>query len=217
MDQTPNRRLGYAVCEEKLVHEYNWMVNVSEFKVGLVLSIKDCGSCAKTKGKILKECSIRISPEEENDGENAVITVVTSASNVREGSRVVVAPVGCLVRNEEGEEVTVKRANVGGSISEGILCDSSMLGWSGGAKGVAVQIPDTYPIGSSPPTTKPRMDSATTNSTDDNKSSAVQGLFEKKLTKEEKKKAAEERRRKKKEGISSSKVQTEEDQGIIES
>lgn len=192
------------------------MVDVSQFKVGLVLSVKDCGSCAKTKGKVLKECSIKISPEEDYDGDNTVITVVTSASNVREGSRVVVAPVGSTVRNEEGEEITVKRVNVGGSISEGILCDSPILGWSGGAKGVAVQVPDTYPIGSSPPTTKPRMDSAT-NSSNDNQSSPVQGLFQKKLTKEEKKRAAEERRRKKKEGSSCSQEQTEDDQGVIES
>lgn len=192
------------------------MVDVSQFKVGLVLSVKDCGSCAKTKGKVLKECSIKISPEENCDGDNSVITVVTSASNVREGSRVVVAPVGCTVMNEEGEEITVKRATVGGSISEGILCDSSILGWSGGAKGVAVQVPDTYPIGSSPPTTKPRMDSATNNS-NDIQSSPVQGLFQKKLSKEEKKKAAEERRKKKKEGSSRSQEQTEDDQGVIES
>mmetsp|Transcript_3639 Transcript_3639/g.5429 ORF Transcript_3639/g.5429 Transcript_3639/m.5429 type:complete len:176 (-) Transcript_3639:999-1526(-) len=169
------------------------MIDVSAYKVGLIVQIKDCGSF-KTKGKILRECLIRINPDDEAD----LTSVVTSAANVREGSRVVVAPEGSIVWNEEGEEVTVKKANVGGSVSEGMLCDSAMLGWSGGAKGVAVQVPESFSIGSSPPASKPRMDQ-----TNDDVVPAVevQGLFEKKLTKEEKKKVAEERRRRKKEGI----------------
>lgn len=98
----------------------------------------------------------------------------------------------------------MKKATVGGSVSEGMLCDSAMLGWSGGAKGVAVQIAESFDIGSPPPASKPRMDQ-----TNDDAPPAVevQGLFEKKLTKEEKKKAAEERRRRKKEGIPSSEGQ----------
>ena len=58
------------------------MIDVSAYKVGLIVQIKDCGSC-KTKGKLLRECQIRINPNDEAD----LITVVTSAANVREGSR----------------------------------------------------------------------------------------------------------------------------------
>lgn len=125
------------------------------------------------------------------------ITVVTSASNVREGSRVAVAPVGSQVLAEDGSEITVQRTAVGGVTSEGMLCDSRMLGWVGGAAGVAVQIPDSIEIGACPPNEKPRV-----NFEKDKESEIpaveVKPLFEKKLTKEEKKKLAEEKRKAKK-------------------
>jgi tRNA-binding EMAP/Myf-like protein len=55
------------------------MVDISEYKVGVLLSVEDCG---KTKsGKALKACKVNIGDE------SNPITVVTSASNVREGSR----------------------------------------------------------------------------------------------------------------------------------
>jgi hypothetical protein len=76
-------------------------------------------------------------------------------------------------------------------MSDGMFCDSRMLGWSGGATGVAAQIPDSVKIGSAPPARKPRPIEA---ETDEPKVAEAQGLFEKKLTKEEKKKFAEERR-----------------------
>lgn len=69
-----------------------------------------------------------------------------------------------------------------------------MLGWAGGAEGVAAQIPDSIGIGAPPPTTKPRHGPIATTDIPP-PSSAVQGLFEKKLTKEEKKKLAEEKRK----------------------
>jgi hypothetical protein len=65
------------------------------------------------------------------------VAVVTSASNVRTGSRVIVALAGTSIITGEGEEVTVQRTSVGGVTSDGILCDSRMLGWSGGGSGVA--------------------------------------------------------------------------------
>jgi hypothetical protein len=106
-----------------------------------------------------------------------------------------VVPVGESFETEEGEVVTVKKTAVGGVMSEGVLCDSRMLGWSGGAAGVAAQIPDSVEIGSAPPDSKPRPK----DSTDEGASSTeVQGLFEKKLSKEEKKRLAKEKREAKK-------------------
>jgi hypothetical protein len=108
--------------------------------------------------------------------------------------RVAVAPAGSSFLDGEGSMQEVTKATVGGIVSEGMFCDSRMLGWSGGAQGVAAQIPDSCEIGSAPPATKPRPGGAG----GDNVSSAessVAGLFEKKLTKEEKKKLAEERRK----------------------
>jgi hypothetical protein len=106
--------------------------------------------------------------------------------------RVAIAPVGSKVLTDEGEEMVVKKTAVGGVTSEGMFCDSRMLGWSGGAVGVAVQIDDSFAIGSSPPPTKPRPKIA---DEEELPKVEVQGLFEKKLTKEEKKALSDERRK----------------------
>ena len=105
--------------------------------------------------------------------------------------RVAVAVVGSTVLNDEGEEMPVKKTSVGGVMSQGMLCDSRMLGWSGGAVGIAAQMPDDLELGSSPPLCKPRLHQKET----ELPASQVEGLFEKKLTKEEKKKLAEEKRK----------------------
>jgi poly(3-hydroxybutyrate) depolymerase len=110
-------------------------------------------------------------------------------------SRVVVAPVGSSFVDAQGAEVAIVKTSVGGVMSEGILCDSRMLGWSGGGVGVAAQVPVSIPIGSPPPATKPRPeDEAAASATTDPSSDAAGGLFEKKLSKEERKKLAAEKR-----------------------
>lgn len=159
------------------------MVYHTEYKVGLVLKINDCGG---KSGKSFKACQVNLGDE------SNPITVVTSAANVREGNRVAIAPVGSKVLTDEGEEMVVKKTAVGGVTSEGMFCDSRMLGWSGGAVGVAVQIDDSFAIGSSPPPTKPRPKIA---DEEELPKVEVQGLFEKKLTKEEKKALSDERRK----------------------
>jgi hypothetical protein len=112
--------------------------------------------------------------------------------------RLVVAVEGSKFINEEGEEILVKKTAVGGVMSEGMFCDSRMLGWSGGAEGVAAQIPDSVDIGSAPPVTKPRSKTVVQFEKEkepDVPAVEVKPLFEKKLTKEEKKKLAEEKRK----------------------
>lgn len=107
-------------------------------------------------------------------------------------ARLVVAPVGSVILDETGEEVAVKSTTVGGVMSEGMFCDSSMLGWTGGAVGVAAQMPESFEVGSAPPAQKPRLDPS---KTEDARAGAFsEGLFERKPTKEEKKRIAEERR-----------------------
>jgi tRNA-binding EMAP/Myf-like protein len=59
------------------------MVDRSEYKVGVVLSIEDCGNC-KGSQKALKKALVNF-----GDASNPV-TVVTSATNIREGSRYVI-------------------------------------------------------------------------------------------------------------------------------
>jgi hypothetical protein len=105
-----------------------------------------------------------------------------------------VAPAGSSVLDDEGEMLQVKKASVGGTVSEGMLCDSYMLGWKGGGRGMAAILPDSFEIGSTPPDSKPRGKEAKKES-DVDSAPAAPGLFEKKLTKEEKKKIAEEKRR----------------------
>ncbi|KAL7581436.1 hypothetical protein ACA910_022017 [Epithemia clementina (nom. ined.)] len=156
---------------------------LQEYRVGVILSVEECG---KSKG--LRACQINIGDE------GNPVTVVTSASNVRVGSRVAVAPVGSKVIDEQGEEMEIKSTTVGGVVSDGMLCDSRMLGWAGGAAGIAAQIPESIAIGEAPPSTKPRKDSAVAAPSEES-AAEVQGLFEKKLTKEEKKKLAEERKK----------------------
>jgi len=168
------------------------MPDLSQYKVGVVQSVKPC---SKGGGKPLKACQVNVG----NDA--GPITVVTSASNVREESRVAVAPIGSKIIDETGEEVVIQKTAVGGVMSEGMFCDSRMLGWVGGAAGLAVQIPESVPIGAPPPSEKPRSDKAVQFEKEkepDVPAVEVKPLFEKKLTKEEKKKLAEEKRKAKK-------------------
>lgn len=163
------------------------MPDRSEYKVGVIVSLEEL---PKKGGKPLRACSVNI-----GDDANP-ITVVTSAANVRDNSRIVVAPVGSTVLDESGEEMEIKKTSVGGVMSEGMLCDSQMLGWKGGAHGVAATVPDSFELGSPPPSEKPRPKGAGGDSGGVGDLVELPGLFEKKvkLTKEQKKAAAEERK-----------------------
>eukprot|EP00959_Pyramimonas_sp_CCMP1952_P311728 6523585-Pyramimonas_sp.AAC.2 len=116
-------------------------------------------------------------------GSGTDLQIVTNAPNVSEGKRVVVANVGskdCVkdylrtlleipsrpiylmpVVSQQvrmnGDETEVKKVAVGGVPSEGMLCDSPMLGWVGGGAGNAALVPDTFAVGSCPPPKRPRM------------------------------------------------------------
>lgn len=172
------------------------MADISEYRVGLILAVSEADGSSKKAGKSLKVCSIDMGA-----GGADPITVVTSAPNVREGSRVAVAPVGSTVMTEEGDELQITKTVVGGVASEGMLCDSRMLGWSGGAAGIAVQIPDSIPLGSPPPSSKPRMGGGGGGGDDTPAvptGPVADGLFAPKLSKEEKKKLAAEKRAAKK-------------------
>ena len=164
------------------------MPDRSLYKVGVVQSIEEL---PKKGGKPLRACQVDVGGDEP-------ICVVTSAANVRENSRIVVAPVGSSVTDYSGEEMEIKKTSVGGVMSEGMFCDSQMLGWKGGAVGVAATVPESFAIGSAPPDEKPRPKGAGGSDGDAPPPADLPGLFEKKvkLSKEEKKKAAEERRAK---------------------
>mmetsp|Transcript_4413 Transcript_4413/g.5102 ORF Transcript_4413/g.5102 Transcript_4413/m.5102 type:complete len:178 (-) Transcript_4413:311-844(-) len=166
---------------------YDW---ISDYKVGIVESIEESGG----KGtKALKVCKFNI-----GDDSNT-LQVVTSATNVRKGSRLVVAPIGSTVLGSNGEGMSITKTTVAGHISEGMFCDSKMLGWDGGTGGIAARMEDSLPLGSPPPLNKPRPNGGVVNaSSEELPESTVEGLFEKKLTKEEKKALAKIKREAKK-------------------
>ena len=169
------------------------MVDRSSYKVGVVLTVEEVsGKKGGSNNKPLKVCRIDIGSSEEEGG----IPVVTNAPNVREGSRIVVAPAGSEVINDQGEEITLTKTSIAGHESWGMICDSKLMGWSGGAEGIAVQIPDDFPIGSTPPSSKPRPKGQQEEAVP--AGPVTDGLYERKLTKEEKKKLAAEKRAAKK-------------------
>ena len=90
-------------------------------------------------------------------GDSKILTIATNAPNIREGTRTCVAMVGTSIEIAGAVEI-VKKTSVGGVLSEGMICDSVMLGWAGGAAGLAVQIPPSFQLGDAAPTSKPRMD-----------------------------------------------------------
>ena len=119
---------------------------------------------------------------------------LSSRPNVREKSRLAVAPVGSTVLSSSGEGMLITKSSVGGVMSEGMFCDARMLGWAGGTEKIAAQMDPGIALGSPPPPNKPRPQHE--NSADAAlPESQVEGLFAKKLTKEEKKKLAEEKRK----------------------
>mmetsp|Transcript_20362 Transcript_20362/g.26259 ORF Transcript_20362/g.26259 Transcript_20362/m.26259 type:complete len:178 (-) Transcript_20362:301-834(-) len=157
---------------------------IADYRVGVVESIQESGG----KGtKALKICKVNI-----GDPDN-LITVVTSAPNVRAQSRLAVAPVGSTVITPQGEGMLIAKTSVSGVMSEGMFCDSKMLGWDGGSEGIAAQIDESVALGASPPLNKPRPQHETVETV--LAESQVKGLFEKKLTKEEKKKLADEKKK----------------------
>ena len=159
------------------------MPNYSNYVVGVITSI--------TEMKVpLRWCQIDV-------GGDSPVTVVTNAGNVRLSSRVVVAMIGAVVPSTADEETgtVITKTTVGGVQSEGMLCDAKMLGWNNN-EGVAVYLDDSFPVGASPPDSKPGARAAVEEAVAD----AGPGLFEKKMSKEEKKAAAAAKRAAKKAG-----------------
>jgi tRNA-binding EMAP/Myf-like protein len=92
-----------------------------------------------------------------NIGESEEVTIVTNASNIRLDTKTVVATIGTDLEYD-GETITIKKTNVGGVQSSGMICDSVMLGWSGGSAGTCVNLQNfpEFKIGDPAPREKPR-------------------------------------------------------------
>lgn len=162
------------IAERESKQLANNMVDISEYKVGVIVSLEELSS--KSGGKSLRLCMVNVGNDDD------LVPVVTSAPNIREQSRVAVALAGSTVLTDDGDELKLQKTTVGGKMSHGMLCDSKMLGWSGGASGVAVQIPDDIDIGSSPPSTKPRPKGTADDGGAAEAGPVTGGLFERKLS-----------------------------------
>ena len=68
-----------------------------------------------------------------------------------------VVPAGAEPEADGGQGVEVKKASVSGNASAGMLCDSPMLAWTGGAAGVPAKIDgfDFIELGGVPPINRP--------------------------------------------------------------
>jgi len=119
----------------------------SNYVVGVVLNVE-----------ALKKDLKKVVVDVKGSGEG--VQIVTNAKYIEAGWKVVVAlekaivPAGASV--EDGDGVEVKKTSVGGVMSHGMLCDSAMLNWTGGAKGFVQQLPDDSEVGSAPPASRPR-------------------------------------------------------------
>lgn len=128
----------------------------SHYKIARVLQVE-----AIPKSKDLKKVLVDVVGDGKE--ENAV-PIVTNAKYIEVNWLVVVAleravvPAGALV-GEDPEAIEIKATAVGGVRSRGMLCDSPMLRWTGGAKGIVQQLPDNgeFLVGGRPPETRPRI------------------------------------------------------------
>jgi tRNA-binding EMAP/Myf-like protein len=123
------------------------------FRIARVLSVEPI-----LKQKELKKVMVDIHGTGDID---AAVQIVTNAKYVDVGWIVVVAlenavvPAGASLEDDI-DVVCVKPCAVGGIMSHGMLCDSPMLSWTGGAKGAIQQLPEGFIVGDMPPPCRPR-------------------------------------------------------------
>ena len=71
-------------------------------------------------------------------GADAPLAIVCGAPNVAAGQKVVVAPVGTLLYDKQGETFKIKRAKIRGEVSEGMLCAEDEIGLGDAHEGILV-------------------------------------------------------------------------------
>lgn len=127
----------------------------NNYVIGKVLKVE-----AIPKQKELKKILVDVTGECD---EAKAVQIVTNAKYIEPNWLVVVAmenavvPAGAVI-GEDPDALQIKATSVGGVKSYGMVCDSPMLKWVGGAKGVVQQIPESagFKVGDKPPATRPR-------------------------------------------------------------
>jgi phenylalanyl-tRNA synthetase beta chain len=79
-------------------------------------------------------------------GGPALLPVVCGASNVAEGQKVVVAPVGATVHPTHGDAFPIKKAKIRGEASEGMICAEDEIGLGTSHEGIMV-LPEDAVVG----------------------------------------------------------------------
>lgn len=126
----------------------------SNYRIGNVLSVEPIA-----KQKDLKKVMVDVNGDSE---EGSAVQIVTNAKYIEVGWKVVVAlenaivPAGSAL-DEDPDAIRIKATAVGGVMSRGMLCDSPMLKWTGGAKGMVQQLPESFKIGDAIPSARPRV------------------------------------------------------------
>ena len=148
-------------CGEEFVKSNGGADIYNNFQVAKVLKVEPIA-----KQKDLKKILVDITGDEDV---NTAIQIVTNAKYIEENWLVVVAlenaivPAGAVL-GDDPEAVQVKPCSVGGVKSHGMVCDSPMLNWTGGAKGVVQQLPESdesgtvlFKVGDKPPSARPQQ------------------------------------------------------------
>jgi len=148
-DEFPLNEVMNTHCEEVVTND-----KYRNYSVGCILAVEPV-----QKQKDLKRILVDIVGDQD---ESKAIRVVTNAKHVDVGDRIVVALVDAIVPagarlDEDSNAVQIRPTSIAGIMSYGMLCDSVMLGWAGGAKGVAQKMPDSCQLGSHPPSSRPRL------------------------------------------------------------
>ena len=79
-------------------------------------------------------------------GTGSLLNIVCGAPNVAQGQKVVVAQVGTTLHPLEGEPFTLKKGNIRGEDSEGMICAEDEVGLGHSHAGIMILKPDT-PVG----------------------------------------------------------------------
>lgn len=87
LNESINKQKNFSFYSHTSSIHAKMSIDISEYRVGVIISLEDCGKC-KGGGKSLRALKIRIGgADNDNFEESDLVTVVTSAPNVRLHSR----------------------------------------------------------------------------------------------------------------------------------
>lgn len=148
----PNTVFCSACGEEFVISTVDTNDIYNNYKVARVLKVEEI-----PKQKLKK---VLVDVTGDGDLESAV-QIVTNAKHIDANELVVVAlenaivPAGAVL-DEDPNAIQVKPTSVGGVKSYGMVCDSPMLKWVGGAAGIVQKLPESdFNVGDRPPATRP--------------------------------------------------------------